>query len=421
MTPRFSKSGCALAVALACSMATGCSDSRWGLMPNKLLRTPATKGPEDTMVLRGGELQEPPATPEDEKAAAELAGGHELYRQGNFTGAEKVFHKIAENKKNSPRIAEEARYYEAECLRRQKRYPKAADTYNKLLMDFPGAAHRDQAVQHMFDIANYWLEDTRAEMHAQREKEEGKRWFTPVSWFHWDKTKPVFDEEGRAIEKLEQVSYNGVNSGIGDHALFLLGSVKFYREEYVEADHYFSALVERHPHSSYAPKAVELAIISKHMSTGGSDYDGRKVAEARNLCHKAIHAYPELGKNKKDFLDRQLAGITHQQAEKEFKIAEFYRRTRHPGSAYFYYGIVKRRYPGTPFAEKAEQRLAELDAERRQSDEAKPSPPAGTPGTSPEQAPSPRTLPDLNAQELPPQNEAQEETPRKKFWNWLNR
>jgi hypothetical protein len=53
-----------------------------------------------------------------------------------------------------------------------------------------------------------------------------------------------------------------------------------------------------------------------------------------------------------------------QQAEKDFKIAEFYRRTGHAGSAYFYYEIVRRRYPGTPFFDKATERMYELKAEQ---------------------------------------------------------
>jgi hypothetical protein len=49
-----------------------------------------------------------------------------------------------------------------------------------------------------------------------------------------------------------------------------------------------------------------------------------------------------------------------QQAEKDFRTAEFYRRTGHYGSAYFYYELVRRRYPGTPQAETSTQRMLEL-------------------------------------------------------------
>ena len=56
--------------------------------------------------------------------------------------------------------------------------------------------------------------------------------------------------------------------------------------------------------------------------------------------------------------------IGMQQAEKDFQVAEFYRRTGHPGSARFYYELVCRRYPGTTFAEKAAKHLLEAASDR---------------------------------------------------------
>jgi outer membrane protein assembly factor BamD (BamD/ComL family) len=322
---------------------------------------PPPPGPADTLVLRGDHL-EAERLPADGPWVAQMAGAHELYRRGDYAMAEKHFHRIAENKKSPPPVAEEARYYEAECLRRQGCYPKAADTYVKMLNDFPSGPYREQAVQHMYEIANYWLDDTRGEMEEYKEKREGKRWVVWPTLFHWEKTKPLMDEEGRALEKLEQVRHNDITGPLADKSLFLAGSVRFFREDYREADYYFSQLVEMHPNSPFAPQAIELAIISKHMSTGGSDYDGRKVAEARQLVDVALRSYPELASQKEDFLKRQMAGITMQQAEKDYKVAEFYRRTGHPQSAYFYYEIVRRRYPGTKFFDMATERMHELRA-----------------------------------------------------------
>jgi outer membrane protein assembly factor BamD (BamD/ComL family) len=354
----------ALAVGLASG---GCAWDDW-----QLFKGPeAPPGAADHMVLRGDQVVPDKAV--EDTGAKELAGAQEVFRKSDYVAAEKLFGKIADNKHNSPQVAEEARYYEAECLRLQQRYPKAGDMYNKLLIDFPSGFHREQAVERMFEIANYWLDDTRAEMKLDREKKEGQREFVwPGPVVHWEKTKPLLDEEGRALEKLDQVMLSDLNGRRADEALFLAGSVKFYREDYREADRYFSQLVEMHPNSRFASQAIELAIISKHMSTGGSDYDGRKVAEARKLVDAALRNYPDLAAQKNAFLERQLAGINFQQAEKDFKIAEFYRHTGHPGPAYFYYEIVRRRYPGTPFYDKATARMHELRAKFEKEGKAPP-------------------------------------------------
>jgi outer membrane protein assembly factor BamD (BamD/ComL family) len=225
----------------------------------------------------------------------------------------------------------------------------------------------------MFDIANFWLDDTRTEMTEYREKKEGKRTFVVPAVFHFEKKKPWVDEEGRAMQALEHVHLNDITGPLADKALFLAGGVKFYREDYKEADHYFSQLVEQHPNSPMASQAIELAIISKHMSTGGADYDGRKVAEARIMVDTALRNYPQLAAEKSGFFERQIGSITFQQAQKDFEIGEFYKRTGHPGSAYFYYEIVRRRYPGTKFADLATDRMNELRAEAAQSRIAPPS------------------------------------------------
>src|SRR5262249_32523641 len=158
-------------------------------------------------------------------------------------------------------------------------YPKACDTYIRMLNDFPSGQYKDQAVQHIYEIGNYWLDGTREEMREAREKHDGKRWVVWPHFVHWDNSRPLLDEEGRALQALEQVVYNDITGSqhLADKALFLLGSVNFFNEDYKEADNFFTQLVEHHKDSELAPQAIELGIIAKAMSTGGSDYDGRKV------------------------------------------------------------------------------------------------------------------------------------------------
>lgn len=394
----------ALACGLFLSVAPGCAT----LDNLPLIGAPTGPPPpaEAGVLLPDGTFEAATIT-DPNSPEGRLASGKELFRQGNYAQAERIFRRLGQNKKHPLPVLEEARFLEAECLRMQGHYPRAADTYVDLLNKFDRTQYKDQAIQRMYDIANYWLDDTRTQMREDRERKEGKRWFVSPIFLTLDRTKPFLDREGRAIEKLEQVRYHDVAGPLADKALFMCGCVKFFRNDFAEADYYFSQIHERHPNSELATQAVELAIISKHLSTGGSDYDGRKVAEARMLVHAAFNNYPELAENKKDFLSRQLVGITLQQAEKDFKVGQFYERTNHPGSAYFCYEIVRRRYPGTPYAERAGERMADLRAksdEPRQVSwwEGMPSIPEvnwpwqrkdGDPAPRPELAPAPRQLP----------------------------
>jgi outer membrane protein assembly factor BamD (BamD/ComL family) len=332
----------------------------WKMPWSKTVEAPAA--PADSLVLRGDQL-EPDKAVTGSTAATELAGAKELYRRGEYAKAEGIFHTIANNTKNSAQIAEEARYYEADCLRLQSHYPKAADTYKKCLDDFPSGLKHDEANKRMFDIANYWLDATRQQMEAAQEKKDGKRWLVmPASFVHFEREKPLLDMEGRALDLLEYVHINDPVGPLGEKALFYLGSVKFFREDYKEADHYFSQIVNTRPNSELAKKAIELAIIAKQMSTGGPEYDGRKCEEARQLIDTALRCYPEVAAKKTEFLERQIWSINQQEADKDFRVAEFYRRTGHPGAAYFYYELVRRRYPGSQYAKDATARMDEVRA-----------------------------------------------------------
>jgi outer membrane protein assembly factor BamD (BamD/ComL family) len=379
----------------------GCDKPHWRQLNPFEPVVPPTE--TDTFVLRPeGLVQEKAAASVDDRTAALLAAGRDHFRREEYDKAESFFARVAENEKNAPPAVQEGIYYQAECLRLTGHYPKAADLYSSLLQKFPNSSYREQCVQHMFDIANYWLDDTRQEMKEDKERREGKRSFVMPRFFSTEKTKPFLDREGRAIEKLEQVRLHDINGPLADEALFMCGVIKMYNENYRDADHYFSQIHLRHPESKRAAQSLKLAIFCKHMSTGGSDYDGRKAAEARKLIQVALTSYPDLSRDPqmRDWLDGQRKSIDLQQAEQDFKKAEFYRRTGHPGSAYWYYQMVKQRYPDTKFAQMAEQRWAELrheiELEQGTADPA----PAGPP--KPVQLPAPTPQPAPAAPANPP-------------------
>lgn len=317
--------------------------------------------PVDSFVVRPDGLT-PEKVPEKNTPDAQLAGARDLFRRKEYAKAQELYHAVSQNAHAPVADVQEGLFYEAECLRLQGIYPRAADTYNDLLTKFANTPYRDQAVQHMFDIANYWLEDTRKEMKEWEDYKNGKSWYFWPRFFAWDKTKPLLDEQGRAVEKLEEVRNNDLTGPLADQALFFAGSVKMYENDWRDADGYFTQIYEQHPNSPLAPKAVELAIMAKNLSTGGSQYDGRKAAEARKLVDAALRNYPELANDakKRESLMKQLAGITLQQADKDLKMAEFWKRTGHPGAAYFQFAVVCQRYPNTTAAGQAAKQMQEL-------------------------------------------------------------
>ncbi len=326
----------------------GCMSLPWG-NPKKI-EGPA--GPADSLVLREGGLENDKGV--DSQVQAELDSAKRLYQEKDYAKAEAMFKKISKTKKLPLPIADDALYYEAACQYYQSNYRAAEGSLRKYMKDFRTGAHADEANRRLFDIANYWLDDTRKLMQAYEEKREGKRfWVMPAAYVHWSKDKPLLDSEGHAIQCLEDVRLNDIGGPLGEKAMFYMATIKFFHEDYKDADYYYCQLYEQYPNSPLAPKAIKQAIICKQLSTGGSCYDCRAVEESRKLIDVAARAYPQMMTKEGDWISRQLVSVNLQQADRDFNIAEYYRRTGHPGSAYFYYELVIRRYPNTEYAEKA--------------------------------------------------------------------
>ena len=306
---------------------------------------------------------------DDPRAEEKLALADQAFEAGRYASAYDLYKGLADNTQNPADLAERARFMQAECRRVAGQYPQAVDTYHRLLKDFPTGAHRREACNRVFEICDYWLDDFRDELTARAEKgEKGVLRWRPRWPNVFDKTKPAVVQEDRALEALERVHTHDITGPAADQALFWCGYVNFVRGNFDEADHFFSQVVELHKESKLRPQALAYAIQAKNNATGGAVYDGRKCAEALHLVHVAEATVPELTNDPAaaDRLTRSKIAIRYQQAEKDFKTAEYYERTGHPGSAVFCYELVRRRYAGTRYADVAAERkdrlLAEMEA-----------------------------------------------------------
>jgi outer membrane protein assembly factor BamD (BamD/ComL family) len=309
---------------------------------------------------------------DDPTAAEKLSEAERQFADRQYAKAQDGFGRLADNRANTQDLAERARFMKAECLFMREQYPDAVDAYHRLLLDFPTGAHRRDACGRIFEVCDYWLNDFRAECERRADEPGIQRW-RPAWKNPFDQSRPLFGQEGRTLDALEHVWTHDLTGPVADKALFWCGYVNFVRGNFEDADHFFSTLAEMHKDSPLRPQAVSYAILAKNNATGGPDYDARKCAEALQLVSQAEAGIPELTQNPEmaDKLTRAKFAIRYQQAEKDFRVADYYERTGHPGSAVFCYELVRRRYAGTKYADQAEQRKERLLALMR---EGKPAP-----------------------------------------------
>jgi outer membrane protein assembly factor BamD (BamD/ComL family) len=410
------------------ALLSGCASDSWKMpwqSKNPEAAAVAALDPKDQVTHTESRLEKQRTlSPE---AKDDLDNARRLFQEKEYAKAEVLFHKLAQppkgetwwsyipftggdEKKNAKKkaarppdhVIEEALFYEAESQRLQKHYRAAEPTYKLLLEKYRNSQYTDRANRGLFEIADYWLTDTREQMNAYYEQLEGKRYFVvPAALIHFTDDKPILDMEGRAVAALDSIRLSDINGPLGEKALFYLATVKFFNKDYREADFYFAQLYQHYPNSQFASKAIKQSVICKQLSTGGTVYDCRPIEESKKLLHTAQNTYPDLAKDE-SWIQKQLIGINLQQADRDWRIAEFYKRTGHPGSAYFYYELVRRRYPNTTYEERAKVRLDELQVQVKREQESqaaapnaaqvKQGPPAASASTL-ETGPAPRLLP----------------------------
>jgi outer membrane protein assembly factor BamD (BamD/ComL family) len=298
---------------------------------------------------------------DDPLVESKLQEAEDLFTAQQYEKAQTQFRALADNRGNSAVVAERARFMQAECRYMRGQYPEAADTYHKVLLDFPTGAYRRDCCARVFQICDYWLDDFRDEL-EKRSGEKGVLRWRPTWPKPWDRTRPALGQEDRTLANLERVHTHDVTGPTADKAIFWCGYVNFIRGNFQEADQFFSQLVDMHGDSPLRPQAMAFAIQAKNNATGGAAYDGRKCAEALQLVQVAESSVPELANDPAmtEKLTRAKFAIRSQQAEKDFLMAEYYERTGHPGSAVFYYELVRRRYGGTKYSDLASDRQARL-------------------------------------------------------------
>jgi TolA-binding protein len=281
---------------------------------------------------------------------------------------------------------EEDWFQAAEKLRTQERYPQAAEVYLRLLRAFPRGQRRAIAAKRLYDIADYWLDEVREEMQQLHNlRVNDFPGYPPLlSWVldtcglssdtvyseilryshycHLDGRKPLLDLEGRTLELFGQIAIHDPTGPRAPNALFIIGSVCFYRGDFNRADESFSRLIEKYSKCEFVPRAIEMAIVAKHMAAGEGEDGVKKDAEIRALIAKMKRDYPREAAAKADELEKQLALIGYREAERIYQRAEKARSAGRTEEARKEYEGIVREFPNTPHGYLAREKLAELSS-----------------------------------------------------------
>jgi len=315
----------------------------------------------------------------------EFNAAQKLYEEQKYVEARKAMHQIVKKyKKKKEPIVNDALFYRAECDFQLGHYPDAQDGYDELLKNDQATKYLEQAVKRLYAIGRYWLDAPKPaseielasfedEAGAERLKDlpEAQIPFRfPLKPNFTDKTRPLFDTSGRAVQALKSVSLHDIDGPLADDALMTLATYYLRKRDYREADHYFKSIREQCRKSEFIPASYVLGAHASLMSYQGAQYDGKQLEEAKKLATSAVRLYPDLPQRAK--LEGDIKRIDAEAAARDWTRVEFHlKRAEAPletaemkrsekRAAAVYCETIIEKYPDSPQAVKAREELIKL-------------------------------------------------------------
>jgi TolA-binding protein len=278
------------------------------------------------------------------QAAGQLDGPA---RQQKFTEAAGTYANAAARWPESG-LEQDAMFMVGESYYFADNYVDAEEAYEILVKKYPSSKHLDRSIGHRYLMAQYWL---------QRSKDDAEAFYSVNMT---DDSKPWRDTHGHGIRVLDRIRLDDPTSPLADDATLMIANTLFARGKYVEADQYYSDLRRTFPSSEHQFDAHFLGLKAKLEMYQGPQYSGAPLDDAEQLVTQLRRQFPRQTEEKREVIDRAYAEVRMKKAEREWNDGRYFDYRGEYGSSRHYYELIIREYPGTPHADMARERLAEI-------------------------------------------------------------
>ncbi len=287
---------------------------------------------ETVMLTPGGQWQEV------ENLSPQLVAMQQLIAQGKAKKAQKQLSRWIEDNDDSPWL-DQAMFLKAQALFDRGLYYQSFGVYEELLDSFPASALWESSLRQQIEIAKLFLA-------GKKRKVWG---FIPAS------------ARTEALEILERVEERWPGSDLAAYALKMQADYYFNAGRFIEAQGAYQILVDHYSSSRYYEESLLHSAEATQAQYRGPRYDGRCLNDARIRYEQYRLRFPQ--KAKQLGIAQRITRIHWQQAEKNYVVADYYRRTHHDESARYYAEYVKANWAGSEWDKKADALLAEVSSQ----------------------------------------------------------
>ena len=174
-----------------------------------------------------------------------------------------------------------------------------------------------------------------------------------------------------AIRNFEEVRVQSPASQMAQEATYLEAMSRYNADMFSSAALDFHTVRRNYPNSPLASRSQYMAGESYYQISPRPELDQAYTTLALSEYQQFIRDYPKAPQSLIDSAQKRIADIRDKLASKYFMSAQLYDKLDDPKSAIVYYQRVLDDYYDTPRAPESELRIAEIQFERKNLDDAR--------------------------------------------------
>ncbi len=239
----------------------------------------------------------------------------------------------------SSSLEQDAYFMTAESYFFAEDYPKAEDSYVKLIKEYPRTRYQDRVDQRRMEIGNYWLQ-------------------FPDKFYNLnftDKSRPLNDTENHGKRVLEKMLLDSPTGRLADDVVMDIANTEFKRENWNEALDRYRDLITVYTNSPHQFDAHFLGAKSALLAYQGPQYSSEPLEQADKLLKQMVRQFSKQASERKEPIAEMLAEVKYRQAERLYDEATYRNNKQEYAAAIVYCDRILDNYSDTPFAEKAQQ------------------------------------------------------------------
>jgi len=237
------------------------------------------------------------------------------------------------------REAADSQFYIGECLEKMDKFYDAYLAYQKVIDKYAFTDKLNDVLEREFRIADAIAEEKIKMLGLE------------------------FPQYYHAVRIYEKIIDNSPYSDIAALSQYRIGLVFKSAGDFNEAKKEFEKLISTYPESEWVEAAKFQLAKSASLASLDADYDQGSTREAKDRYEEFVATHPQTELTQE--AQEEIIILTDKEAEKDFRVGEFYEKQEAYSSAKIYYDDVIRKYPKSTWAKQSQERIRVLVEERK--------------------------------------------------------